>query len=111
MWYANHTIFEYQVNQCLRGCLKWPKASLWMRRILAVAMIGLIFKQFAIDQDFEFLSLTRVAKYFTAVAFICGSLVHNPNMDMIEDLNYIDDDFVRRRYTPFRAWKWYIINF
>jgi hypothetical protein len=30
---------------------------------------------------------------------------------MIEDLNYIDNNYLRRKYTPFRAWKWYSFLF
>ena len=30
---------------------------------------------------------------------------------MIEDLNYIDPTFMKQKYTPFRAWKWYCFLF
>ena len=46
--------------------------------------------------------------FFTLVA---GSFVTNYEAEPIEDFNYQDLNFHHFKYTPFRAWKWYIFLF
>lgn len=47
----------------------------------------------------------------TFFTFVIGSFVNNYDAEPIEDFNYQDLNFHHYKYTPFRAWKWYIFLF
>lgn len=47
----------------------------------------------------------------TFFTFVIGSFVTNYEAEPIEDFNYQDLNFHHTKYTPFRAWKWYIFLF
>ena len=42
---------------------------------------------------------------------LIGCFVDNQGAEMVEDLSYITDEYLRKKYTPFRAWKFYIMLF
>lgn len=35
----------------------------------------------------------------------------NDDLEPIEDLNYMTNDYIRKKYSPLRLWKWWIILF
>ena len=56
----------------------------------------------------QFKYFTRWGEWLTYLALVMGSFTTNHDCEAIEDFNYQDLDFHHRKYTPFRAWKWYI---
>jgi len=93
--------------------------GLWFRRFLALILVGLNILAWyvnSLENGFSsFLKslyyLTTWGRYLSLFTLIAGSLVNNQDIDMIEDLNYIDPEFMKKKYTPFRAWKWYCFLF
>lgn len=56
----------------------------------------------------EFKWFTRWGELFAFLAMFFGSFITNYDCEPIESNNYQDRDFHHYKYTPFRAWKWYI---
>lgn len=54
---------------------------------------------------------TQWSAISTTICLIAGSFVTNDDAEMVQDLNYIDDDFLKKKYSPFRAWKIYCLFF
>lgn len=111
LWYENHVIFEYQVNKTIKLSRRWPRATMWSRRLMALYCLYLVIDQLFVVRQVGLETISALGKYMSLVTFLSGSLINNSQIDPIEDLNYIDEEFIRKRYTPFRAWKWYAISF
>lgn len=81
--------------------------------IISVAEIGLGMYNAKSINSFAsgFMYFTNWSVYLTALCLLVGSFVHNEDVEMVEDLNYIDDEYLKLKYTPFRAWKWYALLF
>lgn len=45
------------------------------------------------------------------LTLLVGSFVNNQEVEMVEELNYIDQEYIERKYSVFRAWKWYTVLF
>lgn len=56
----------------------------------------------------EFKWFTRWGEWFSFLAMLFGSFITNYDCEPIESNNYQDRDYHHYKYTPFRAWKWYI---
>ena len=115
VWYNNHTAFEYHVNQYY-GCFRnHRKCALWFRRFLLfcmAALIGLFFYRFGADGGAkrvgtEFRFFTTWGLWLTFFTVLAGSFVTNDDINPVEDYNYQDEKFLRSKYSPFRAWKWF----
>jgi len=116
-WYDSHTMFEYQINQ-FTGCFKGRnKGGLLFRRFLAFIMTlwsilcyyNNINNHSSPINDLKFFTIW--GRYLTWFTLLAGSFVNNSEIEPIEDLNYQDRDFLRNKYSPFRAWKWYTFLF
>lgn len=114
-YYANHSLFEYHANQFIKASQNTKKVALYIRRVLFLGVLANLVicfvnhKQEMLTNKLSEFSIWGL--YLTFITLFAGSLINNQDIDMVEDLNYIDNDYLRKKYTPFRAWKWYVLLF
>lgn len=84
--------------------------------LMLIAALWIAFGFYAAENSLKlilesFTKLSELAKYATFLTFFLGMLIYNDDIEMHEDLNYITPQFLKKRYTPCRAWKIYIFMF
>ena len=113
-WYNNHTLFEHKLNQNAK-CLSGKKMATDIRLLLGVLMLieGLlsVSQSPPLNAIKDLMYFTIWGRWLTVATLLVGGFVYNPEIEMVEDLNYQDKDFLHHKYTPFRAWKWYCVLF
>lgn len=112
VWYDNHIAFEYQVN-CYTSCMtRRPNCGLLIRSILLLVMVGEMVLLF-LNTDSNPLPQLKYITYWgviiTFLAFVTGLLSKNNNILSATAHEVQDLSEKMKVYSPFVAWKWFII--
>lgn len=107
-WYNNHAHLEYTSAQMVKY-VTWNQLGLWIRRLLFLCSFGPVgvsiyyYGWEAITINWKY--WTYWGKYSTWIALLLGSFINT--LQPVEDINE-SNDYVKRKYSPFRLWKWWI---
>lgn len=81
--------------------------------ICLLALVGLFLYRFGTDGGVmqilsQFRFFTTWGLWLTFLTLIVGSFITNDDINPVEDYNYQDQNFLKQKYSPLRAWKWFI---
>lgn len=113
MWYNNHQVFEFQTSLysscCSRPVVRIVRTFLLILSTCQIAL-GIYVR---LDNPISILAdlayLTTWGKYLTFFTVLISNFVTQPTLPQFNALEEYDPIFTVKKYTIFRAWKWFAI--